>query len=190
MREQLSRRPAGVARVGWKYGSGDEEQLGGDHVVGHLTSATTLADGSTYTAGGGELQADVELAVEIGADRAPARYGVALEICDLARRGTVEEVAADNDLHCAVAFGPFSDALPADLEGALVVEGEPRAAGRAPDDLDQRIAGVSRVLASVGERLEPGDRVITGFIVNTPVRPGDAIVAELGELGRVGLSVA
>jgi hypothetical protein len=190
MREQLARRPEGAARVGWKYGSGDDEHLGGDHVVGHLTSATTLADGGTYTGGGGELQADVELAVEIGEGRTPSAYAVALEICDLARSGTVEELAADNDLHCAVTFGPFADALPSDLEGVVVVNGERRAAARARADLEGRIAAVDRVLASVGEQLEPGDRLITGFIVNAPVRPGDAVAAELGELGRVELSIA
>jgi hypothetical protein len=189
MWEQLSRRPAGATRVGWKYGSGDEEQIGGDHVVGHLTSATTLADGDTYLGGGQRLQADVEVAVEIGDDLAQARYGVALEICDVAPRGTVEELAADNDYHRAVAFGPFADVLPAGSEGALIVNGEPRAAGPVYGDVAERVAGVARVLGSVGERLKPGDRLITGLIANTRVQAGDEVVAELGQLGRVGLRI-
>jgi len=83
-------RPA--RRVGWKFGSGQEEQLGGDHVVGHITSATTLDPGAVYVGGGDDLHADVEVAVEIGEDLEPARYAVALEICDLA---SVESRGAD-----------------------------------------------------------------------------------------------
>jgi hypothetical protein len=48
MREQLSRRPAGAERVGWKYGSGEEEHIGGDHVVGHITSATEVVIDNDY----------------------------------------------------------------------------------------------------------------------------------------------
>jgi hypothetical protein len=189
LREQLSRRPANAARVGWKYGSGDEEHIGGDHVVGHLTSATVLRDGDTYLGGGSKLQADVEVAVEVGEDLAPARYGVALEICDLALDGSVEEIVVDNDYHRAVAFGRFASALPARVEGNLVVNGERRVAGRASDELSERVAAVGRVLSAAGEELRPGDCVITGFVVNTPVRSGDEIFAELSELGRVGLRI-
>jgi hypothetical protein len=190
MREQLSRRPAGAARVGWKFGSGDEEHIGGDHVVGHLTSATTLEDGATYEGGGEELQADVELAVELGDDLVATRYAVALEICDLAGDPTIEELVADNDYHRAVAFGPFADELPSGLEGALVVNGERRAGGYARTGVDDTVGAIGRVLRAAGERLLPGDRIITGLIVNTPLTSGDEVVAELGALGRVGLRIA
>jgi hypothetical protein len=190
IREQLARRPAGAGRVGWKFGSGDDERIGDDHVVGHLTTATTLTDGSTYQGGGDDLHADVELAVELGRDLEPAKYGVALEICDLAGDMSVEEVAAANDYHRAVVFGPFVDALPPGLEGRLVVNRAPRAAGSAPDDVAGRVGAIGRVLEAVGERLQPGDRIITGLIVNTPVAPGDEVAAELGELGRVMLRLA
>jgi len=190
MRRQLSGRHAEAARVGWKYGSGEEEQIGGDHIVGHLTAATTLADGATYHGGGAALHADVEVAVELGGDTAAKGYSVALEICDLTGGGSVEEIVARNDYHRAVAFGRFAPALPPGLEGALVVNGERRAAGRAPADVAERVAAIGRVLDAVGERLEPGDRIITGLIVNTPIGSGDEVVAELGELGRVGLRIA
>jgi hypothetical protein len=190
VREQLSRRPAGAGRVGWKFGSGEEEQIGGDHVIGHLTSATLLADGETYRGGGDALQADVEVAVEVGEDLAPARYAVALEICNILRRRTVEELVVENDHHRAVSFGSFADALPTNLEGTLVVNGERRAAGPASEDVSERVAAVDRVLRAAGESLQPGDRVITGLIVNTPLASGDDVVAELGELGRVGLRIA
>ena len=190
MREQLSRRPTGSARVGWKFGSGEDEQIGGDHVVGHLTRATLLEDGASYRRGGDDLHADVEVAVELGDELAPRGYAVALEICDLGADGPLEEVIAGNIYHRAVAFGPMVEGLPQNLEGALVVNGERRTVGPAPDDVVARLAGIDRVLRAVGEGLRPGDRVITGLIVNTPVASGDEVVAELGELGRVTLAIA
>jgi len=190
MREQLSRRPDSAERVGWKYGSGLDEQIGGDHVVGHLTSATVLADGDTYRGGGAKLQADVEVAVEVGDDLTSSRYGVALEICDVALDGTIEDVVIDNDFHRAVAFGRFADALPDGCEGSLAVNGERRAGGLASEDLVERLGGVDRVLRAVGEQLRPGDRVITGLIVNTRVASGDEVEATLDSVGSVALRIA
>jgi hypothetical protein len=190
IREQLSHRPPRAHRVGWKYGSGEEEQIGGDHIVGHLTSATTLSDGSTYRGGGVALHADVELALELGVRCEISRYAVALEICDLAGDASIEEIAAGNDYHRAVAFGPFAATLPSGLEGALVVNAERRAIGPAPTDLPDRLASIQRVLKAVGESLEPGDRIITGLIVNASVKAGDEVVADLGVLGCVKLSIA
>ena len=163
-RERLARRPTGATRVGWKFGSGQEEQLGGDHVVGHITSATTLDPGAVYFGGGDDLHADVEVAVEIGEDLEPARYAVALEICDLASVGSLEEeLIAVNDYH--------------------------RAVTSASSRSTSRRMRSERVLAAVGESLQPGDRVITGLIVNTPLRSGDVVHAELGSLGCIGLLI-
>ena len=190
LRRQLAARPADATRVGWKYGSGDGERIGDEIAVGHLTSAATLEDGATYRGGGRDLHADAELAVEIGTDGGIARYGAALELVDLAGDDSPEEVVATNVWHRAVAFGPFVDSLPTGLEGALLVNGERRDAGWVPTDSAQRAAAVSRVLRAAGERLEAGDRLITGLIVNTPVASGDEVVADLGLLGRVGLRIA
>jgi hypothetical protein len=159
--------------------------------VGHLTSTTTLENGGTYAGGGQNLYADVEVAVEIGAAGEISSYGVALEFCNLADGGTSEEVVAKNDYHRAVAFGPFVEELPAQLEAVLFVNGERRSAAPAPTptEIADRVAAVNRVLEAVGERLRPGDRVITGLIVNGPVSPGDEVVAELVPLGCVQLRV-
>jgi hypothetical protein len=191
LRQQLSRRPAGAARVGWKHGGGDEERIGGDIAVGHLTSSTTLKNGGTYTGGGQDLHADVEIAVEIGINGEISGYGVALELCDLADAGTAEQIVANNDYHRAVAFGPFVTTFPPQLEAVLFVNGERRSAALAPTpaDLADRVAAVDRVLAAVGESLQSGDRVITGLIVNGPVSPGDEVVGELVPLGRARLLV-
>jgi hypothetical protein len=187
---QLARRPAGATRVGWKFGSGEDEQIGGDHIVGHLTSATTLEPGATYVGGGSKLHADVEVAVEIGQDLKPVRYAVALEICDLASNGNLENVIVGNDYHRAVVFGSFSTHFPHDETGTLVVNDERRAGGPAPRDVAERVIAVERVLHAVGESLQTGDRVITGLIVNTPLKSGDSVFAALGSLGRVGLAIA
>ena len=187
--QQLARRPIGASRVGWKFGSGQEEQIGGDHIVGHITSATTLEPGAEYVGGGDDLHADIEVAVEIGKDLELARYAVAFEICDLASVGRLEELVAANDYHRAVTFGLFSEYFPQNEIGTLVVNGERRASGPAPRDLAWRVAAMQRVLRAVGESLQPGDRVITGLIVNTPLTSGDAISAELGSLGGVGLVI-
>jgi 2-keto-4-pentenoate hydratase len=41
----------------------------------------------------------------------------------------------------------------------------------------------------MGERLRPGDRIITGSIVQAPPAPGDRVAADLGPLGRVELAI-
>jgi 2-keto-4-pentenoate hydratase len=39
------------------------------------------------------------------------------------------------------------------------------------------------------DRMRPGDRVITGAVVQVPVSQGDTVVADFGPLGRVSLAV-
>ena len=51
------------------------------------------------------------------------------------------------------------------------------------------MAAAARLLGAMGERLEAGDRIITGSVVQVPVRPGDRVTADLGSLGRVELTV-
>jgi 2-keto-4-pentenoate hydratase len=41
----------------------------------------------------------------------------------------------------------------------------------------------------MGERLEAGDRIITGSVVQAPIEVDDEVVADMGPLGRVGLSI-
>jgi 2-keto-4-pentenoate hydratase len=53
-----------------------------------------------------------------------------------------------------------------------------------------RIGEVERVLRASDERLEAGDRVITGAVVQTSVSPGDGVVAAIEGLGRVELTIA
>ena len=190
LREQLRRRPRDAGRVGWKVGAGERERIGGSIAVGHLTSATLLQPGATYCDGGGDLRADAELAVEIGGNATIAGYGAALELVDLAGTDGAEAVVAANVFHRAVAFGPIRKDLPRDVDGAIVVNGERQARAPARVRAAELVDAVARVLAAVGERLEAGDRVITGSIVQVPVASGDDVVADLASLGRVGLAIA
>jgi 5-methyltetrahydropteroyltriglutamate--homocysteine methyltransferase len=70
---QLDRRRrtlrSGAEHVGWKRGVGDRERIGGEIVVGHLTTATQLEPGATYRVEpGADLHADAEVALAIGSD--------------------------------------------------------------------------------------------------------------------------
>jgi 2-keto-4-pentenoate hydratase len=189
----------GAERVGWKLGMGDRERIGGEVAIGHLTSTTELAPGGVYHAGPGvDLHADAEVAVRLGHDpdagAAPVIAGVAaaLELVDLARPpDDPVSVVAGNVFHLAVAFGPFQP--PPALEGVragLVVNGRLLASAPVAGDVAGRVGAAGRLLRAMGERLEAGDRVITGSVVQVPVGVGDQVVAEFGPLGRVQLSVA
>lgn len=188
--DQLARRPRGARRVGWKVGAGERESVGGQLVVGNLTSATVLAGGSRYQSGGGNLHADVEVAVEIREAEAIGGYGVALELVDLAGDDEGEAAVAANVFHRAVSFGPIGAALPRPALARVIVNGDIRAEAEVPDDLSERVGAVAEILHALGERLRPGDRVITGSVVQVPVGPADDVVADIEELGYVRLSVA
>lgn len=194
----------GAERIGWKLGVGERERIGGHLAVGHLTSATCLAPGSTYFPRdeGEELHADAELAIELNRDVRPtddaaaAReaiggYGIALEIVDLASLPSEpQSVVVANIFHRAVAFGRSLPSLPAGAEGKLIVNGQTRASAHAAEDLVDRICAAARLLAVVDERLQAGDRIITGSIVQVPVNPGDEVVAELDTVDAIGLLIA
>jgi 2-keto-4-pentenoate hydratase len=205
---QLERRRAALHRgaepIGWKLGQGERERIGGEIAVGHLTSETCLPAGAVYVPDDptAELHADAELAVElrhdlgpgldvVAARRAIGAYAVALEIVDLKRPpDDPESVVASNDFHRAVAFGPSRPRMPTEAVTArLLVNGETRAAAEADADVAPRLCAAARVLDAVGERLRAGDRIITGLVINVPLTPGDEVIADMGRLGRVGLSI-
>jgi hypothetical protein len=189
-RRQLGRRHPGARRLGWKVGAGNRERVGGELVVGNLTSATLLTAGARYEAGGTALHADAEVAVEMEDPDTVRGYGVALEIVDLGGRDTGEAAVVANVFHRAVAFGEMHDTLPDGLRAALLVDGEVHRESDVPRDISDRIRAVSRVLATVGERIRPGDRIITGSVAQLAIAAGDEVEADLGPLGNVGLSIA
>jgi 2-keto-4-pentenoate hydratase len=187
VRAQLHARGGG--RVGFKAGFGIaavQKLIGDTPVPGHLTTATQLAPGATFDAhAAGALHADCEVVVTVGRDE----LGVALELVDLAREaGDMEAIVTGNVLHLAFALGPAAAALPG--EARLIVNGEIRA--RAPARADHRatVEALGRILEAAGEHLEPGDRIITGSVVQVAIAPGDHVVAEIDGLGRADARIA
>jgi 2-keto-4-pentenoate hydratase len=194
----------GATRVGWKLGLGEGERIGRGPVVGHLTSATELKPGSTFRAGVSAvaLHADAEIGLELGKDVDPdasrdtalaalAGYGAALELVDLGGPvGGPEDVVAANVYHRAFALGPLNRSWPlSDVEASLIINGERRASSAALQDIAYLVCSVAALLGGMGERLQAGDRMIMGSIVQVPIATGDEVIAELGALGRVQLTV-
>ncbi len=191
---------AGHARIGWKLGMGDAERIGASPALGHLTSATCLAPGTVYYAATPvRLRADAEVAVELARDIDPddelsaareaiAAYAPALEIVDLGEPQPAEAVVAANIFHRAVTFGEARPHLAAET-ATVHVNGRFRDAGAVSADLEERLCAAARVLAAVGERLTAGDKIITGSVVQTAIRPGDTVVADFGALGCAELHI-
>jgi 2-keto-4-pentenoate hydratase len=179
----------GAARVGWKvaYDIAEiQEVLGDEPAIGHLTTATLLGDGDSHSAAGARaLRAEVELAVEAGAG-----FAVALELVDIApREDDLEGIVAANVYHRAVALGPSGQSLPAVAEARLLVNGEVQESARASADYSAALAAVAQQLEAVGERLEPGERVLTGAIARVPVSSGDRVRAEIDGLGAAEVRI-
>jgi hypothetical protein len=196
VRRQLEERrralDGGARHVGWKLGMGERESIGGHIVVGHITSKTVLKSGSTFVAEtGAEVYVDAEASVELAGPEEIAAYGVALEIVDLAPLpDEPESVVVSNVFHCAVAFGPLNRSEPVGTTVSLRVNGAERACGPWPGDLRERIAAAGEILDAAGEQLRPGDRIITGPIVQVPLRLKDRVAAVIGDDAAVTLEIA
>jgi 2-oxo-3-hexenedioate decarboxylase len=201
MRAQLrSRRHAldhGADHVGWKIGLNPPavlEQLGLDEpVIGHLTSATELGDGDSYTISGGtNVAVEPELALEVGRDGAIVRIAPALEVVDLdTPLDQLATVIGENVFHRGVAFGEWGEPEPPE-RARLLVDGEVVAEPELPDGeaLAATVGTVARRLEEAGERLSEGDRIIAGSLVRAlPARPGKRIRLELDPHGAVELGI-
>lgn len=57
------------------------------------------------------------------------------------------------------------------------------------DNIADRVGAAARLLGAMGERLQAGDRIITGSVVQVPVKVGDQVIADMGVLGRVPLVI-
>lgn len=104
------------------------------------------------------------------------------------------EIVAANIFHRAVVFGEVRDrsAIPHGAVGAVEVNGRRVASARLPEDLAHRLRTASRTLHAMHERLMPGDRIITGSVVQVPVGPGDDVTATITGLpsARVHLGLS
>ncbi len=183
----------GAQRVGWKIGFNVpqiQEHLGIEgSVVGHLTSATQVGTAASHDLEGTTRPAvEAEIAVEVAADGSAGALGAAIEVVDVSLPfEDVEAILGRNVFHRAFVLGPReSTGAPAEVEAVISVGGEERARATASTDLADTVRLVADSLAAAGERLAPGDVILAGSItVPVPVEPGDAVVVDLGQLGRL-----
>jgi 2-keto-4-pentenoate hydratase len=184
---------SGDRHLGWKVGAGTNERIGESIAVGHLLASGRLSAGGTYRPRPGEqLHADVEVAVLLGEATTPAGFTVALEICDLTgdEEDSASDIVAHNVFHRAVVLGDQTvPELPAGTSGTAVVNGQVADSARVPADIRDRVGSVGRILHAMDHQLRPGDWIITGSVVQVPVRPGDTITADLGPLGQISARI-
>jgi 2-keto-4-pentenoate hydratase len=161
-------------------------------VIGHLTSATRLEPGASFDAAGArELRAEAEIALEVGEDGGVAGFAAALELVDVARPPSdLESIVAANVFHRAFLLAPSRPEWPEPFTAQLTVNGAVHEPDRPPDPFEPALAVAAHHLATAGERLEPGDRIITGSIIHVPVAPGDDVVVDMGPLGRLQATIA
>jgi 2-keto-4-pentenoate hydratase len=202
MRRQLELRrrllDEGAEPLGWKVGinvPAVQEKLGLDApIAGFLTTATQFAAGGELALPPGveTLSVEPEVGVEIGADGASiAALLPALELVQFDRPlDQLEDVLAEDIFHRGVVLGPRAD--PGALGAARVlVNGERRhLLDPAVEDgqLGLMVQAMARRLEDAGERLRPGEIVITGTLVPPlEVRAGDRVRLELETVGAVEL---
>ena len=137
------------------------------------------------------MRVDAELLVAVGIELEPVAYAAALEVVDVGRPPEdFESIVAGNVWHRAFAIGPVRAEPPPDVVTAAVhINGERTGSTEQRVDGREPVRIASELLPAVGERLEPGDRIIGGSLVHVPVERGDDVVVDLGELGRVGVRV-
>ncbi len=149
---------------------------------------------------------EAEIAIRIGRGQ-PAEPGAAaiesvapaLEIVDYGLPSDdLEAIAAHSFFHFASVFGaerPFDpDLAPAACVGQVRRNGEPQRsvdAALVPESLGRVVAAVAALLRAHGERLLPGDRILSGSLVQPlRARPGDVVSADFGAWGELSVRVA
>jgi 2-keto-4-pentenoate hydratase len=186
--------------VGWKVGfnvPAIQEKLGIDApLAGFLTSNGLIEDGAEWSLGSdGDVIVESEVAVELGDDaRSIVAMLPALELADPPDlEQDVETILAGNIFHRAVAFGPRVET---DAPGVarILVNGSAQHeidAERAGANLQAMVDAVAARLEAADERLQPGDRIITGVLAppHKP-EPGDTVRLELEAVGGVELRFA
>jgi 2-keto-4-pentenoate hydratase len=193
-REKLAQ---GAEPIGWKIGFNVPEirgKLGLDRpLAGYLSTDSLIEDGATWSLmEDAAVVVESEVGVEIGEDgRSIAALMPALELADpIDFEIDVEQILAGNIFHRAVAFGPrVETAEPG--PGRILVNGEQQHALTADytaHALDDMVQAVADRIAAAGERLRPGELIITGVLTPPhPAQPGDTVRLELDALGGVEL---
>jgi 2-oxo-3-hexenedioate decarboxylase len=187
----------GAEPVGWKIGFNMrefQEKLGiAAPLAGFLTTNGLLEDGAEWSLGDqGNVVVESEVAVELGEDgRSIAALLPALELADPPDlEQDVETILAGNIFHRGVAFGPRVETQTPGAAKILVNGEEQHAvdAERAAADLERMVEAVAARLEAAGERLRPGDRIITGVLAPPHrAQPGDTVRLEFEALGGAEL---
>ncbi len=186
----------GARRIGWKLGytsAAMREQMGVDAPnLGPLLD-TMLVAGGVVPGALAQPRVEPEVAVVVGPDGGPAQVRAALEIVDSVWRDyrfTLELNTADGSSAAGVVLGPELDAsdlpdLPVTLrrDGAVVGRATAAAAMGHPFAALEWLAGE---LGRRGERLVPGDVVITGGLTAAvSIGPGERVSAVFGHGAEV-----
>jgi 2-keto-4-pentenoate hydratase len=190
----------GAEPLGWKVGFNlpkFQEQLGIDApLAGFLTSNGLLEDRAEWSLGDdGEVLVESEVAVELDEDgRSIVALLPALELVDPPDLSIgVHAILAGNIFHRAVAFGPRVEASEPGA-GRILVNGEVQhsvSAEQARGSLETMVEAVAGRLEAAGERLRPGEIVITGVLAPPhKAEPGDVVRLELEDVGGVELRFA
>ena len=178
----------GAEPIGWKVGFNVPEiqqKLSLDApLAGFLTTDSLLEDSwSDYP-----IVVESEVAVELGPDgRSIAALLPALELADPPDLDLdIEQILAGNIFHRAVAFGPRVETTEPG-SGRILVNGEEQHSVK-PGGLEQMVEAVAARLEAAGEKLRPGERIITGVLAPPyEAQEGDTVRLELDELGGVEL---
>lgn len=186
--------------LGWKVGATSARArsvLGVTEPIYGRVFAPPAA--GTIVAGPRPLELEPEIIVELGAELAPARAWVGLEIVRPSRDDALALgapfIVADNAAHVALVLGtelPLANVdaarvrlllngTPASEGAATAVEGGPLAS----------LAWLARTLAHTAHPLRPGDLVATGAMARAvKAGPGDTVVADFGEHGRAEVRIS
>jgi 2-keto-4-pentenoate hydratase len=205
MRAQLERRAellaGGEEPLGWKVGFGNAqsfERFGTNApMVGFLLRSARLAPGATVPVDDLSAPAvEAEVAAVVGDDGSAAALAPAFELADVdPPPEDVEAILAGNIFQRAVMLGESVEgASPHGLAAALAQNrGAPVEVGdtqAATGEIPALLRHVDELLEAFGERLSPGDVVITGAIVPPiPVAPGDHFDYELKGIGQLEMEL-
>ena len=215
MRRQGRLREAALAeagRLGWKAGFGTKAAMSmigtSQPLTGFMTNSTLVESGSGIDTGGwGTPLFEPEVALRIGSELASGAgpeeaigavdaVAAAIEAVDLGEIDRVEEILAGNVFHRKVALGGFQDVDSARLEEVRISVGVDGSGGESSDpreligDYGAVLSALADQVDLIGERLQPGDVVITGAAV-TPLAldPGRELEVSITGGGRVSVEV-
>jgi 2-keto-4-pentenoate hydratase len=182
----------GAEPIGWKIGFNVPEiqrKIGIDRPLAGFITTDSVIEGSwdEYP-----VVVESEVAVEIGADaKSIAALLPALELTDPPDLDLeLEQILAGNIFHRAVAFGERVETQTPG-PGRILVNGEEQhalSAEHTAANLSAMVDVVAGRLEGAGERLQPGERIITGVLAPPhEAQPGETVRLELEAVGGVEL---